>query len=210
MRITKRNHACLVITENDQSVVIDPGSWTAPLDDVTNVVAVVLTHEHADHWSTDHLADLRHRFPQAPILGPAGVRVVAGEAVTTIHSNDVTHIGPFDLRFYGDQHAEIHRSIPRIENLGVVINDAFAYGGDALVLPPTRVGVLAVPASAPWLKMSEVMDFIIDAKPEHTIAVHDALLSPVGSALMNKLLGSAATCAGASHHALAPGEHLDI
>ncbi|MFV0253603.1 MAG: MBL fold metallo-hydrolase [Beutenbergiaceae bacterium] len=210
MRIVKREHACMVVTENGQSLLIDPGGWTAPLDDVETVVAVVVTHTHADHWTPDHLASLRQRFGQAPVFGPADLTQATEVDISVVASGSEQQVGPFRLRFYGGEHARIHASIPPIQNVGVMVNDRFAYGGDALVPPDGRPEVLAVPASAPWLKLGEVMDYLIDIRPEHTLAVHDALLSPVGLTLTNTLLAKAAESIGATHHRLTPGEHLEV
>ena len=54
MRITKYEHACLLLTVGDESIVIDPGSFLSPIEP-TGVIAVVVTHEHADHWTPEHL-----------------------------------------------------------------------------------------------------------------------------------------------------------
>src|SRR4028119_1799388 len=63
MELTKQGHACVVVTDGDRRLVIDPGAWTDPavLDGAT---AVLVTHEHADHLAADRL----HAAPQA---GPA-------------------------------------------------------------------------------------------------------------------------------------------
>ena len=55
MRITKFEHATLTLETDGDKLVIDPGSYTVPLDGLANVVAVVITHEHPDHWTPDHL-----------------------------------------------------------------------------------------------------------------------------------------------------------
>ncbi|MGO1609188.1 MBL fold metallo-hydrolase, partial [Agrococcus casei] len=72
MRIVKRGHACLEVTESGKTLIIDPGDHTEPLDP-SDLVAVVITHEHPDHWDAAHLRAIRERFPEAPIFGPPGV-----------------------------------------------------------------------------------------------------------------------------------------
>src|SRR4028119_2230314 len=54
MELTKQGHACVVVTDGDRRLVIDPGAWTDPavLDGAT---AVLVTHEHADHLAADRL-----------------------------------------------------------------------------------------------------------------------------------------------------------
>ena len=55
MRITKFEHAALRIQQGDDTLLIDPGSFTAPLNDLSGLVAVVITHEHPDPVSYTHL-----------------------------------------------------------------------------------------------------------------------------------------------------------
>ena len=63
MRVTKHHHAALTVRESGKTLVIDPGSFTDPLVDLGEVVAIVLTHEHPDHWTPDHLDRLLRNPP---------------------------------------------------------------------------------------------------------------------------------------------------
>src|SRR5690554_5814944 len=123
MRITKREHACLVVEHSGEQLVIDPGSFTAPLQGIDSIVAVVLTHEHPDHWTPEHLERLREANPDVPIYGPQGVADAAtGFDVTVVAEGDEVMVGGFTLSFHGSRHAVIHESIPVIDNVGVFVN----------------------------------------------------------------------------------------
>lgn len=50
MNITKFEHACFVVTKNDQSIVVDPGVLSPDFQAPEHPVAVVITHLHPDHW----------------------------------------------------------------------------------------------------------------------------------------------------------------
>ena len=54
MELTKHGHACVAVADGDRRLVIDPGAWTEPsaLDGAT---AVLVTHEHPDHFVGDRL-----------------------------------------------------------------------------------------------------------------------------------------------------------
>jgi L-ascorbate metabolism protein UlaG (beta-lactamase superfamily) len=54
VKITKYEHACLVVEEAGETLVIDPGVL-AKLPELTNVVAVVVTHIHPDHLHMPNL-----------------------------------------------------------------------------------------------------------------------------------------------------------
>ncbi len=55
MRITKFGHSCIRLEYDGKVVVVDPGMFTDP-EAVDGADAVVITHEHPDHYLPDHLA----------------------------------------------------------------------------------------------------------------------------------------------------------
>ena len=118
---------------------------------------------------------------------------------TPSRPGDKVDIGPFRLRFFGGKHALIHVSLPLIDNLGVLINDTVYYPGDSFTLPNTPVDVLALPVGAPWLKLSETMDFLAAIKPLLAFPTHDAVLSDIGKALPDNLLPAIAEKVGAEY-----------
>ncbi|PPJ03856.1 MBL fold metallo-hydrolase, partial [Nocardia cyriacigeorgica] len=44
--------------------------------------------------------------------------------------------------------------------------------------PPTPVGVLAVPAVAPWMKISEAVDYLRSVAPRTAIPIHYGIIAP--------------------------------
>ena len=46
--------------------------------------------------------------------------------------------------------------------------------------PPEPVQVLAIPAAAPWLKLSETVAYLQALRPPVVVPVHDAVLSEAG------------------------------
>ena len=211
MRVTKFEHATLTLVEAGKTLVIDPGSLTAPLGDLQDVVAVVLTHEHPDHWTPDHLDRILGTFPQAQLFGPEGVvTAAAGYNVTQVAPGDTIEVDPFRLEFFGGQHAVIHESIPVIDNVGVLVNDEFYYPGDSYTVPVGRsVQLLAAPIGAPWLKIGEAMDFVLAVSPRRAFGTHDMTLSVVGRDMGRARLRWATEQGGGEFLALDPGEATD-
>ncbi len=70
MRLTKHEHAALVVVESGHTLVIDPGSFTSPLEDLVGLVGVVITHEHPDHWTPEHLTRLQKAHPTCRSTAP--------------------------------------------------------------------------------------------------------------------------------------------
>jgi L-ascorbate metabolism protein UlaG (beta-lactamase superfamily) len=211
MKLTKFEHACLLLEVTEKRLIIDPGSYTMPLGDFGDVVAVVITHEHGDHWTGEQLQRIIERNPDAQVFGPKGVVASAkGFTITEIHDGDKATVAPFELQFVGSKHAIIHKSVPQIENVGVVVNDILFYPGDAFTKPPGKVDTLAVPAAAPWLKIAEVMDFITEVRPKRTFPVHEMMLSVSGKAMTNSRIKDATELVGGEFFVLEPGETLDL
>lgn len=210
MKVTKREHATMLVEQDGATLVIDPGSFTEPFE-VDELCAIVITHQHADHWDEAHLKALTEAHPDVPIYGPDGVhRAVTDFEVTIVHTGDTVEAGPFTLRFFGGTHAQIHRSIPFVDNLGVLVNGRFYYGGDSYAEPDVPVELLAVPAGAPWLKIGDVMDYVLAVSPRRTFSVHEVPLSRVGLRMANARIEWAAGESGGTHTPLEPGESITL
>lgn len=200
MQIQKFRHACLVLAKDGSSLVIDPGIWTTDFKIPENVVGIVITHEHADHFDLDKIRLLVETYPELCIF--AHVDIIAQLSDISVQKQavkpgDAAVCGPFSLGFTGGEHLSIHPDFPVSPNLGVLVdNGALYYPGDSFALPGCAVETLAVPASAPWLKTAEAMDFITAIKPKRCFPTHDAILSDEGKGLAGSWLEKAAAGCG--------------
>lgn len=200
MEIRKFRHACLELTKDSVSLVIDPGGWSTDFEPNNKTIGVVITHEHADHFDKAQLQKILEKNPDMCIY--AHVDIIAqlddftGKKQVVAVGETIT-VGLFSLRFTGGMHATIHPDYPVCANLGVIIDDGqLYYPGDSYTLPDCEVETLAVPASAPWMKMSEAMDFIVAVRPKVCFPTHNALLSPEGHQLAQAWLEKAAEKVG--------------
>jgi hypothetical protein len=119
-------------------------------------------------------------------------------------------LGAFTLEFFGAMHAEIHRSIPLIQNCGVMVNDKLYYPGDSYTVPDRPVELLACPSSAPWLKIGDVMDFIDEVKPKRTFATHNIHLSEQGHQMNNGRIKLVTEKHGGTFEFLQVGDSTDF
>jgi L-ascorbate metabolism protein UlaG (beta-lactamase superfamily) len=211
MQITKYEHACLVLEKAGKRLVIDPGSYTGPIADLNEVAAVVITHMHDDHCSEEQIDRILQASPDAVIFGTDEVcKRLANYKTTAVHHGDFYTESGFTLEFFGDLHAEIHRSIPLIQNCGVMVDSRLYYPGDSFTQPDCPVEILACPTSAPWLKISEVMDFVAGIKPKHCFATHNIHLSEIGHRMNNGRVQQVVEAGGGTFEFLAPGEKKTI
>ena len=211
MKLTKLEHAALVLEASGQKLFIDPGSFTTALTETANASAIVITHEHPDHWTPEQLNRVIAMNPGVPIYGPAGVAQAAGDIdVTVVAEGDTVEAGPFTLRFFGHKHAVIHSSIPIVDNVGVLINNTIFYPGDSYTVPPVAVDLLAIPSSAPWLKIGEAMDYLLEVKPKRGFPTHEMVNSAAGKSMANQRFASILEASGGQYFPLEPGDSLEL
>jgi L-ascorbate metabolism protein UlaG (beta-lactamase superfamily) len=194
MRITKFGHACVRIQAPAGAIVLDPGVFTdaAALDGAD---AVLITHEHADHVHPDHL-----RGSDAPIWTIAAVERMlreqapdVAERVTVVRPGDRLEIAGASIEVVGEKHAVIHPDYDRFDNSGYVVEAGGAsvyHPGDALTPPGRAVDVLLAPASAPWLKVSEAVDFVREVGAPTSLAIHERVYSEVGLGMVATHMGN--------------------
>lgn len=209
MKITKFEHAFLQVEHSNQQLLIDPGIYSAQLPKLDNVVGIVLTHLHDDHSYLPHITAIKSQFPSAKIFGPADVAVKLGDMACEV----VTHgshieVGEYRLDFFGDLHQEIHRSIPLVQNVGVLVNSTLYYPGDSYTQCDYPYEILACPSAAPWMQISDLIDFVEAAKPKRAFATHNAILNDNGHLLQNSRIREFVTKHGGEFSYLLPGESI--
>ena len=191
MKITKYEHACLVVEDNGKQIVIDPGVFSKSLATDVKYDAAVITHVHSDHMDIETLQKLKSSNPEMRIFS---VQQAANDLIKNsldcevVGAGDTAVVGDFNLEFFGGQHAIIHPDFPRFENVGVMVSERFYYPGDSFTKPEKPVEILAVPYSGPWLKTGESMDFISQVNPKRCFPTHDYLSSKDGAKFVNNWL----------------------
>ncbi|MDO5739520.1 MAG: MBL fold metallo-hydrolase [Ornithinimicrobium sp.] len=192
MQITHLGHACLLVEVADQRILIDPGNFS-DLEELHDLTAVVVTHQHQDHCDPARVPDLLRDNPQARVLvesQTAEVLTAAGHAGRTerMESGTAVALGVLEVLPLGELHADNHPFVPRVGNLGVRLRAAdqptLFHPGDALDAEPGEIDLLAVPVNAPWGKVAEAIAFVSRLAPRRGIVpIHDGLLNDAGRAL---------------------------
>jgi len=190
MRLTKYTHACVTLDHEGSRIVIDPGIWSE--DEATEgVAAVLITHEHVDHFDTEALRDLVERDSAVAIYAPDSVADQLGElgsTVITVTPGQTLSIAGFSVRTVGGLHAEIIDGLPGCPNIGYIINEDVYHPGDALFVPDEPVRTALVPTSGPWLKLAESIEFVRALRPMLAFSIHDALLNDLAAGMVDRWL----------------------
>lgn len=188
MKLTKFEHACFTVEKDGKLLVVDPGSMTEDLGTPENVVAIIVTHEHSDHFDPSALGALIAHNPTAVIYGPEEVVLQLGNSLPNhaVKPNDTIDCEPFTLQFFGGEHLKPFTDSPTIANIAVLINDRIYHAGDSFINPGKSVDTLLLPVSGSWMSSQMSRDFLYDIKPRLVIPTHDAILSDKGKKQADK------------------------
>lgn len=214
MQLTKKGHACVRLEKDGRVLVIDPGAFSEP-DAAAGAEAVLVTHEHIDHFSEERLRVVLEADPATEVWTLRSVADQLSAAfpgrVHTVGEGDAFTAAGFDVEVHGRLHAVIHPDVPQITNQGYLVDGALFHPGDALTVPDRQLDTLLLPVQAPWNKVSEVIDYVREVKPRRAFDIHDGLLAEVAFAVYGRVLGpDGPGLAGAEHRRLLPGESVTL
>jgi L-ascorbate metabolism protein UlaG (beta-lactamase superfamily) len=213
MRLTKFGHSCLLAEEERASILLDPGMFSDGFQKLEGLSAVLYTHQHADHFDAGRLRALLDRNPGVRVVSDEGSAKPLGEAgveVEVVHDGDELDIGGLGVRVVGRDHAVIHPDIPVVPNVGYLVDGRLFHPGDAFTLPGQPVEVLAVPAAAPWLKVSEAVDYLREVRPRIGVPVHEKVLSALGTSLHYRQLEQLGAKEGTTLRVMDDGKPLEL
>lgn len=212
--VTSFGHACVRLEKAGQRLVLDPGGWS-DMRALESADAIVITHEHADHWQAEPIiaameanAELRVWAPPvvAESLAAAGAprdRVIQPEDGVAFEA------AGFSLTPTVTKHAMIHPEIPIITNVAYVIDGVVLHPGDCLTVEPEGLDVLLLPLTAPWSKVMETIEYARRVGAQRYVPIHDGVLSEIGRNLYDSLV-SARIPKGAEYLRLAVGESITV
>lgn len=179
MKITKFGHSCVLVEDHHTTAMFDPGSFSELPEQLPELHAVIITHKHADHLSIENLSLLGKANPDMVVICNSEVAAEIADMnfkVNIIAEPQTAEVGHLEILAHGKDHAVIHTDFPPLMNTGYLINNIVWNPGDSLHLPPTPVEILLLPIVAPWSKISETIDYVIQVNPKVVIPIHDGFL----------------------------------
>jgi L-ascorbate metabolism protein UlaG (beta-lactamase superfamily) len=183
MQLTHFGHSCLLAEFDQTRVLFDPGTFAHGFEGITGLSAILVTHQHPDHVDAARLPALIDANPDAALYTDSQTAAQVDAPFQTVHVGDELTVGQLTIRALGGRHAVIHPEIPVIENLSYLVDDGehrarLMHPGDALFVPDEPVDVLATPASAPWMRISEAVDYLRAVAPARAVPIHQGIIAP--------------------------------
>lgn len=184
MQIVHFGHSCVLLETGTARLLFDPGKFSSGFEELRDLDAILVTHQHFDHLDTDRLPALVRANPGAQLVtdeDTVAEIVKLDLRSTTARPGDQLTLAGATVTVVGGRHATIHPDFAMPTNAGFVVDaGAFYHPGDALFVPEQEIDVLGLPMSAPWLKTSEAIDFLRGVNPRVAVPIHEALLSEIG------------------------------
>ncbi|HPR09043.1 MBL fold metallo-hydrolase [Candidatus Saccharibacteria bacterium] len=172
MKITKFGHSCILVElagDNGKTVLFDPGVFSeVPVDSLTRLDDICITHEHADHCDVEVLLQLHRKFPEVRITTTTEVA-----AQLNAHGLTALDVAGGGIRFFVSPHEVVEPfGGPVPQQIGIHLAELFTHPGDSHSFDET-MPVLALPVTAPWGTTVHALEVALRLKPRVVIPVHD-------------------------------------
>jgi L-ascorbate metabolism protein UlaG (beta-lactamase superfamily) len=183
MQLTHFGHSCVLADFGHTTLLFDPGNFSHGFEGITGLSAIVITHQHPDHVDAARLPALLDANPDAALYADSQTAEQLEVPCEQVQVGDELSVGDLTIRALGGRHAVIHPEIPVINNISYLVGDGehparLMHPGDALFVPDEPIDVLAAPAAAPWMRISEAVDYLRAVAPNRAVPIHQGIIAP--------------------------------
>lgn len=190
MRLTKHGHSCVRLEHAGGTLVVDPGTLSEQTA-LQGANAVLVTHEHFDHFDRDGLLAAAHADPDLRVWTNAAVAArlePIKDRVRVVAHGDAIEVDGLTVHVYGEKHAPTH--LDPVGNVGFHIAGTLFHPGDAFTVPEEPVRTLLLPSGGPWLKSLEMIAYVAAVAPQQAFSIHEGLYNDMGLRIVDAVLSA--------------------
>jgi L-ascorbate metabolism protein UlaG (beta-lactamase superfamily) len=208
MKIKKFAQCCLVVEVGGRKILTDPGSYSTDQNSLIGIDAVVITHEHGDHFHAESVRAIVKNNPAAVIIANSSVGKKLDELGIThviVEGRDKMKVGEVMIEAFDWRHEEIFEERGQVQNTAYLITggsagigatgvagaqQTFLLPGDAYCDPgaAAKVDILALPVAGPWCRIPDALRYAIKVKPRAAFPVHDGALKDGASGFLYQMV----------------------
>lgn len=172
MKISKHIHSCLLIEEQNTSILIDPGSYTyeekaIDVNSLKKLDYLLVTHEHQDHIYVPLIKEIVRKLPNIEIISNESVKKILESEGLDVSTQNNEFITISQVR-----HEKLPFATKAPQNSLFTIFNRLTHPGDSLSFNKTSE-ILALPIQAPWTSLTAAIEKAVDIKPKVIIPIHD-------------------------------------
>lgn len=171
MKITKFVHSCLLVEDQDKTVLIDPGDFSVELlkprlTTILKLDYLLITHEHFDHMNIPLVKEIVNQHKP---------KVISTESVQEILSKE-----GIKIQTDGDEYVQLeqvpHESIAPLgstpQNVLFHVGGKLTHPGDSHSFSSSKE-IVALPIQAPWGSTINAVNLGLKLQPKKIIPIHD-------------------------------------
>jgi len=171
MKITKYIHSCLLIEEQDKTVLIDPGLYSYnehvfPFKTLEKLDTVLITHEHPDHMYLPFIKEILNKFPKLTIISNSSVQKILGESGISVTTENNEFV-----RLEEKIHEKVFDKNPPVNAVFTVFGK-LTHPGDCINFSSASE-IIAWPIHSFWSGTTMAMNKILELHPKVVIPMHE-------------------------------------
>lgn len=172
MKISKHSHSCLLVQNEQTTVLIDPGIYTEQdnsldISSIAKLNYILITHNHFDHLSPSLIKKIQEKFPDVTILGNSEIVATLDRENIQAETTDVEGILSSEA-----SHEKLPTMSPPPQNTLYTLFNNITHPGDSFDFNESK-DILCLPVTAPWGSTTQAVEKALAVRPKIIIPIHD-------------------------------------